>query len=475
MNYQHKQENSKVNLAEFNHTVLQYALFPEETDNLKHIPIEESFDGYVTQASIPSNALHSRKLRIAFYSHDTMGLGHNRRNRLLAQTIASSHLQTNILMIVGVHEQSSMPMPGNTDYLTLPTLYKEIDGQYRARNWDMYIREIINLRAKTILAALEAFEPDVFIVDNVPRGACRELELTLEYLRKHKRTLCVLGLRDVLDEPATVRRQWGSLENEKAIREYYDSVWVYGDPKVYDLVREYNLAPDIASKVSYTGCLDQRLRLKFVEAEQTDPLVPLNLPPGKLVLCLVGGGQDGARLTKAFSQAALPPDTNAVIVTGPFMPPEVQQSLRCCAATNPRLRVINFVNEPTLLLSRADRIIAMGGYNTTYEILSFEKPALIVPRVQPRSEQLIRAKRMRDLGLIDMLHPDNLSPKALTEWLHLDKETPRAREQLDFNGLPRIANYISELLSPNRDSQAQFPIDNNSKVVSFCGLQRLRA
>ncbi len=32
----------------------------------------------------------------------------------------------------------------------------------------------------------------------------------------------------------------------------------------------------------------------------------------------------------------------------------------------------------------------MGGYNTYCEILSFDKPALIVPRLQPREEQLIR-------------------------------------------------------------------------------------
>ena len=48
----------------------------------------------------------------------------------------------------------------------------------------------------------------------------------------------------------------------------------------------------------------------------------------------------------------------------------------------------------------------MGGYNTYCEILSFDKPALIVPRVQPREEQLIRARRAAELGLIDMLLPE---------------------------------------------------------------------
>jgi predicted glycosyltransferase len=47
----------------------------------------------------------------------------------------------------------------------------------------------------------------------------------------------------------------------------------------------------------------------------------------------------------------------------------------------------------------------MGGYNTFCEILSFDKPALIVPRSVPRQEQLIRAERAVRLGLMSMLDP----------------------------------------------------------------------
>jgi predicted glycosyltransferase len=132
------------------------------------------------------------------------------------------------------------------------------------------------------------------------------------------------------------------------------------------------------------------------------------------------------------------------------MSPEVKQHLHYRAATNPRLQVLNFVKEPTLLLSRADRVIAMGGYNTICEILSFEKHALIVPRVQPRREQLIRAKRLQNLGLIDMLHPDNLNPSALSEWLSRDLGSPpRIRERVDLNGLSRLPYLLEEVVNPS--------------------------
>src|SRR5262249_1185862 len=139
--------------------------------------------------------------------------------------------------------------------------------------------------------------------------------------------------------------------------------------------------------------------------------------PERLALCMVGGGQDGAALAETFSRADFPPDMTGVILSGPYMPPEALQRLDRRAAANPPLRILRLVTDTDLLPDRADRIIAMGGYNTVCEVLSYEKPALIVPRMHPRREQLIRAERLRDLGLLDLLRPEELSPHALTEWL----------------------------------------------------------
>src|SRR2546422_7780406 len=44
--------------------------------------------------------------RVALYSHDTMGLGHMRRNLLLAQALRHSRLQAVVLMIAGAREAS---------------------------------------------------------------------------------------------------------------------------------------------------------------------------------------------------------------------------------------------------------------------------------------------------------------------------------------------------------------------------------
>lgn len=391
--------------------------------------------------------------RVALYSHDTMGLGHMRRNLLLAQALQHSPLRAVVLMIAGAREASLVTKTAGVDCVALPSLWKDGGGHYRPRHLDVSLDDLLAVRARTTAAALEAFAPDVLIVDNVPRGALGELDPALESLRARGRTRLVLGLRDVLDDPLVLQREWTHAQNQEAVHRYYDAVWVYGDPAVYDPVREYGFAPDVANKVRYTGYLDQRARTRFTGRQRGDPVALLGLPDGPLALCLVGSGQDGAPLAEAFAEANLPHGTNGVLVTGPCMPVDVRRRVQRAAAGRPGWRIVRFLSEPTRLVRRADHVVAMGGYNTICEVLSFRKPALIVPRVKPRREQLIRAERLEALGLVDVLHPADLTPAALSEWLAQDRSRPApARRRVDLNGLTRVPKLLAELLGKASDA-----------------------
>ncbi|HEV2434976.1 MAG TPA: glycosyltransferase [Verrucomicrobiae bacterium] len=395
-----------------------------------------------------------RKLRIALYSPGTVGLGHMRRNLLIAQVLAESGLQSVNLLITEAREASAFvnAMPPGTDCLTLPGLSKGLDGVCRPRYLDLPLKEVIAMRARAIRAALKRFQPDLLIVDNLPRGAYRELDPVLKLLKATGRTRCVLGLRDVLDEPWSVHEAWFRWKNEQAIQEYYDAIWVYGDPAVYNMIEEYRFPASIASKIHFVGYLDQRRRRAFITPEGSDPFEQLSLPTGGLILCLVGGGQDGDRLAKAFSEAELPARSCGAIITGPFMPSEVYQQLARRAETHPRLHVLKFVSEPTTLIGRADRVVAMGGYNTVCEVLSFNKPALIVPRVGPRREQHIRAERFRQLGFIDTLNGTEVTAQALTDWLSRDRPSPQIDGRLDLHGLDRLPAMVEDLLVRPRET-----------------------
>jgi predicted glycosyltransferase len=389
----------------------------------------------------------ARECRLALYSHDTVGIGHMRRNLMIAQALANYGHQTTILLIAGARELATFGLPSGVDCLTLPSLFKEEDGTYRSRHLKVPLAELIAVRSKAIAGALEEFAPDVLIVDKVPRGALYELEPSLEYLRSNRLTRCVLGLRDVLDDPLVVREEWTLARNEEAIRDYYDAVWVYGDPAVYDPVREYHFGPEVAAKVRYTGYLHRSSRTTFAEIDGAELLMPLVDSSDRLFLCLLGGGQDGSHLAEAFCQADFPPQTMGVIFTGPFLPPETYRRLRRQTANKPHLRLVKFVTDYDLFLDRADRVVAMGGYNTVCEVLGFGKPALIVPRAHPRQEQLIRAKRLGDMGFVDVLHPDNLTPRALSEWLARDqKPLPPVRDRINLSGVATLPHLLEEVL-----------------------------
>src|SRR5712692_4790528 len=135
------------------------------------------------------------RCRVAYYSLDTMGLGHMRRNLLLAQALRRSRLHAMVRMIAGAREACLLTRAGGIDCVALPSLLKDADGRYHPRHLEVSLREVLALRTATARAALDAFDPDVLIVDNVPRGALRELDPVLESLHARRRALLVLGLR----------------------------------------------------------------------------------------------------------------------------------------------------------------------------------------------------------------------------------------------------------------------------------------
>ncbi len=387
--------------------------------------------------------------RIVLYSHDTMGIGHVRRNLLLAQTISRAYPSASILMIAGAREASRFDAQCGIDFLTLPALSKGHNGTYCSRKLKIPLEDIVDIRRQTLEAAIWGFQPDLMIVDKVPCGAEGELSTILRRLAATGKSRLVLGLRDILDSPAAVAADWKREQAIEYMEHAYDEIWVYGDRNVCDPIREYELPSAVADKVRFVGYLDQRQRLLSTTEDTRREMRPILDLPDQLAVCLVGGGQDGADLALAFAAAELPADMRGVIVTGPFMPTSVRRQLGQCVTMRPRMQVLDFVSEVDLLVEQAQRVIAMGGYNTVSSILSFDKPALIVPRVSPRIEQQIRALRLADLGLVEVLHPNELRPQAISAWLAAaPRSRPSARHVVDMAGLDRVPQLVCNILNP---------------------------
>jgi len=345
-------------------------------------------------------------------------------------------------------------MPSGVDCVTLPALGKSTDGVYYPRSLGVSMEDLIRIRSQTLAAALTSFRPDLLIVDKVPLGVFDELAESLKQLRSAGDTRMVLGLREILDHPDTVRQEWLDGGYEAAIRDYYDRIWVYGDPEVYDPVKEYAFADDIAKRVRFTGYLnplDVEQNPNIDGENGVDEQIDVGLDCDQLALCVVGGGRDGVPLAEAFMRAELPAGMGGLLVTGPLMDADSRKMLKQLASTRSDRRVLEFVTDPIPFIRRADCVIAMGGYNTICEAVCLDKPTLIVPRVRPRTEQLIRAERFRSRGLVDIVHPDDLTPQALSAWLRYFRERAAVTcQRPDFDGVSRLPALAREALTCRR-------------------------
>lgn len=384
--------------------------------------------------------------RVAFYSHDTQGLGHTRRNIALAAALVQARPDTDVLLVTGNPEACALPLPPNTDVLTLPTIRKTAEGRYASRALTSPLEVLLDLRARMIEAALGSFAPDLLVVDKVAGGVEGELLPALRTLRQQGGTRVVLGLREVLDRPEVTIGEWARAGTTEVVARHYDAVWVYGDPAVHDPVAEYRLPPEVAALVTYTGYLGHG-RGDAVRP-RTRPTARVRPPDEPYVLCTVGGGQDGQELARAFAAAPLPVGHRGVLLTGPFMKRSIREAVTAAAAGDDRLSVLEFVPDCDEFIAGAAAVVSMGGYNSVCELLAAGSRALVVPRVRPRAEQLLRAERLADRGLLDWCHPDALSPAVLGEWLASAVAGPApAGDPVDLDGLRRVPGLADQLLA----------------------------
>ncbi|SDS03594.1 glycosyltransferase family protein [Microlunatus soli] len=378
------------------------------------------------------------RIRVALYSHDTLGLGHTRRNLAVAETLVAADDRIDVLMITGNPEVLQLPQPRRTDLITLPTVMKDPDGTYRPRRQRCELAELIDLRTQVITAAVRSFAPQLLVVDKIADGLQGELLPTLRALRADPNTKIVLGLREILDSPTAVRREWRAAGTADVIKDHYDEVWVYGDPAVFDPAREYGWAVGQGNTINYLGYLGR-------SRPAAPPTRPRSTPTEPYLLCQVGGGQDGYALADAFARAELPAGHRGVILTGPYLSADDRDRLYRVAGS--AVDIVDFVPNPEEFVDGASAVVSMAGYNSTVELLSTSIPVLLVPRVTPRVEQLIRAERLADAGHVDLLRPELLQPGRLTAWMAAAvTRPPQDRSAVDLGGLQRIQELALRLI-----------------------------
>jgi predicted glycosyltransferase len=119
----------------------------------------------------------------------------------------------------------------------------------------------------------------------------------------------------------------------------------------------------------------------------------------------------------------------------------------------------HFVPHLSALFDSLDALVCMGGYNTLVEAAALGLPAICVPRVQPRVEQLMRAQAFERLGLVQLCHPDQLGKRLRIQIeaalkTHHSALRSRAHTLLDFNGAARAAASLLSLATRSSSYKA---------------------
>jgi len=385
--------------------------------------------------------------RILIYSHDSFGLGHLRRCRSIAHSLVARYKGLSVLILSGSPIIGSFDFKARVDFVRIPGVIKLKDGAYTSLGLHIDLEQTLQMRESIIYHTAATFKPDLFLVDKEPTGLQGEVTSTLEML-KQQGTVNVLGLRDIMDESSLLKAEWERKQVAPVLESLYHDIWVYGPSDMGSPVEGLGLPSSITRKLSFTGYLDRQI------PSDRNWVAPINLDE-PFILITAGGGGDGVEMVdwviRAYEADPQQPH-RAIIVTGPFMPPNEQQAFheRCEALEN--VEILKFDSYIELLMEKALGIVAMGGYNTFCEILTLDKPALIIPRSVPRQEQLIRAERAVKLGLASMLDPagerDPLKMAAALRALPQQARPSASQIPGLLAGHENIAEMVRQYLEP---------------------------
>jgi predicted glycosyltransferase len=391
-------------------------------------------------------------MKLLVYSHDAFGLGNIRRMVAICDYLLKALPDLSILVISGSPALHQLRLPPGLDYIKLPCLGRDESGNLGVRFLNTEVEETVQLRSHLIRTITAHFQPDVLLVDKKPDGLKGELQSTLDDLQRYRPDARrVLLLRDILDSPEATVAQWQQQHYYTTAETYYDQVWIVGSPDIFDAPTAYQFSPTLRAKTRFTGYVRRGCGQRSALEVRQD--LGLNAAD-PLVLVTPGGGGDGYHLLTIYLQALtmLPQGMNltSLVIGGPELPADKKPALLQQIAATPRTHWLDYTDDLASYMVAANAVVSMGGYNTVCEILSLGKRAVIVPRTQPVQEQWIRAKRMAEMDLFQIIHPDRLTAEGLAAALmeQLTAQPNQPTGAIDMDALPRITKLLRELLQP---------------------------
>jgi predicted glycosyltransferase len=388
---------------------------------------------------------------ILMYSHDTYGLGHIRRTMAIAEQLIQN--DTNIIILTGSPIAGRLTFPKYVDYVRIPGMIKKANNEYFPLTIRIDPMQAMDIRQSIIMATVKTFLPDLLIVDKEPQGLKKEVLPALEWIKNNlKNSKTILGLRDIMDDAETVKKDWQKKDIYSTIENLYDEVWVYGQKDIYDPIKEYELPDSISEKLHFTGYIPRKT--PQTEIAQDLKLKLSIMKNERLVTVTTGGGGDGLhvldcylKMLERMKEQSILPAFQTVLITGPFLS-KADKDAVLERSTNLGIISYDFFPDMETLITASDIVVCMGGYNTICEVLSSKTMSLVIPRETPRKEQTIRAHAFNRENLVEFIPWTSLDEVNLEEKiLHMlenKKYFTKAVAKFEMTGIVNICERISK-------------------------------
>lgn len=380
-------------------------------------------------------------MKIACYCQHVLGIGHFHRSLEICRTVARDH---ETVMILGGPE---VPLP-QTDvrFFILPGL--QMDKEFRhllpCRPGEE-LEAIKVQRQQQLLDFFTEFQPDVFLVELYPFGrkAFRfELDPILKGIGDGSLppSIRLCSLRDILvekkDKKKYEKRVLHSLNNS------FDGLLIHSDPAFIPLEASFEQTEAITVPLHYTGFITPHANTpgrgsairKELQLQADD----------KLIIGSIGGGNVGAELLRATTDAAPllkgQRDMQIHLFSGPYSDPDLQEELRTRGKGH--VTIHDFCTNFPDWLEAADLSISMAGYNTCMNLLAAGIPALLYPFAQNR-EQRQRASVFSTTSPLVLLEPKELAPARLAEKIEKMLLLPKRKSQANLQGAVTTATLMT--------------------------------
>lgn len=388
------------------------------------------------------------------YSHDTYGLGHLRRNLRIAGHLLASAPDLQIVLVSGSPVADYFPTPAGLTIVKLPSVRKVGAEQYRPLDSRLDIGLVRRTRTAIMVDVVRRFRPDVLLVDHSPAGMNGELLDVFSTLKQHSpATRLVLGLRDILDDGATVVRTWTEQQIYGLLADVYDQIVVYGSQDVFDVGSEYRLPASLGERLVYAGYIAPGRPQGHSNADGAHSEDPY-------LLATAGGGGDGVAVLAAAMEAGAALGMATTVVAGPLVDEGAFGALHADAEKVPGVELVKFHPRLHSAMAGATAVVTMGGYNSLCEAISAGVPTVVVPRSAPRLEQTIRARIFAERGLVSTVPAGPDLGARVARAVHA-ATSPRTRRPIDLGGLDRLRSL---LLGSERTGGATAPVEQQGPV-----------